>query len=250
MLLAMATMATMAMPGAWRLVWRDEFDKSGRPDPAKWGYEKGFVRNDELQFYTEDRRENARVEQGRLVIEARKDGFEGHPVSSASLTTRGKAAWTFGKIEVRARIPTGKGTWPAIWMLGAGGRWPQDGEIDILEAVGHEKDKAFATIHSTKLGGTEHEAYGVSAFVPDLGKEFHTYALEWTTDQIVWTIDGKPVHRYAKADPHGVAWVFDKPQYLILNLAIGGSWGGQQGVDESIYPARFEVDFVRVYQKP
>ncbi len=242
-------MAAMAMQGSWRLVWSDEFNKPGRPDPAKWGYEKGFVRNQEVQCYTEDRRENARVEGGRLVIEAHKDGFEGHPVSSASLTTRGKASWTYGKIEVRAKIPTGKGTWPAIWTLGTGGRWPDDGEIDIMENVGFDPDRAHFNVHSTKLDGTGHEGYGGSVTLPRLSAGFHTYAVEWTPERIEWFLDGKAVHVYSKGNPHNVKWVFNKPQYLLLNLAIGGAWGGQQGVDESIYPARYEIDYVRVYQR-
>ena len=246
MLLALAMAATQ---GSWRLVWRDEFNGSGRPDPTKWGYEKGFVRNDEKQFYTDDRRENARVENGRLLIEARKDGFGGHPISSASLTTQGKASWTYGRIETRAKIPTGKGTWPAIWMLGDGGRWPQDGEIDILENVGFDPNKAVFTVHSTKLDGTGHEGWGESVAIPNLPAAYHVYSLEWSPSAMVWSVDGKVDHTYTKADPHGVAWVFDKPQYLLLNLAIGGAWGGQQGVDDSIFPARYEVDYVRVYQR-
>ena len=242
-------LATMAMQGSWRLVWRDEFNRDGQPDPTKWGYEKGFVRNQEAQFYAEDRRENARVENGRLLIEARKDGFGGHPVSSASLTTQGKASWTYGRIEVRAKIPTGKGTWPAIWMLGTGGRWPQDGEIDILENVGFDPNKAVFTVHSTKLDGTGHEGWGESITVPNLSAAYHVYSLEWSPSAMVWSVDGKVSHTYTKADPHGVAWIFDKPQYLLLNLAIGGAWGGQQGVDDSIFPARYEIDYVRVYQK-
>lgn len=249
MLLALAT---LAMQGSWRMVWRDEFNRNGAPDPQKWGYEKGFVRNKEVQFYTDERRENARVEGGRLIVEARKDDFQGHPVSSASLTTKGKASWTYGRIEARAKIPTGKGTWPAIWMLGddrEGVGWPKCGEIDILENVGHDPDKAVFTVHSTKVGGEGHAQYGSALAVPGLPSAYHVYSVEWSPSAIVWSMDGKTVHTYSKADPHDVAWVFDKPQYLILNLAIGGSWGGQKGVDESIYPARFEVDYVRVYQK-
>lgn len=246
MLLAVAMVAAQ---GSWRLVWRDEFNNNGRPDPAKWGYETGFVRNDEKQFYTEDRRENARIENGRLVIEARKDGFGGHPISSASLTTRGKASWTYGRIEVRAKIPTGKGTWPAIWTLGAGGRWPEDGEIDILENVGYDPDKAVFTIHATKKDGTGHGSWGESTTVPRLAAAYHVYSLEWGPGAIHWLIDGRVVHSFVKNDPHDVAWAFDKPQYLLLNLAIGGAWGGQQGVDDAIFPARYEIDYVRVYQR-
>lgn len=248
MLLALAT---VAMQGSWKLVWRDEFNYDGPPDPAKWGYEKGFVRNKEAQYYTADRRENARVENGKLVIEARKDDFEGHPVSSASLTTQGHASWTYGRIEVRAKIPTGKGTWPAIWMLGddhADG-WPKCGEIDILENVGFDPNEAVFTVHSTKPDGTGHAAWGESTTVPNLPAAYHVYAVEWSASAIVWSMDGKTVHVYSKADPHGVAWVFDKPQYLLLNLAVGGAWGGQQGIDDTIFPARYEIDYVRVYQR-
>lgn len=242
-------LATVAMQGSWRLVWRDEFDKPGRPDPTKWGYERGFVRNDEVQFYTENRPENARVENGRLILEARKDGFGGHPVSSASLTTHGKASWTYGRIEVRAKIPTGKGTWPAIWTLGTEGGWPGGGEIDVLENVGFDPDKAVFTVHSTKKDGTGHGSWGESIVVPNLPASYHVYSIEWSPSLIEWKMDGKSVHALSKNDTHDVKWVFDKSQYLLLNLAIGGSWGGQQGVDDSIYPARYEIDYVRVYQK-
>ena len=247
MLLALATM--VATQGSWRLVWRDEFNQGGRPDPKKWTYERGFVRNDEAQFYTDDRRENARVENGRLVIEARKDGFEGHPVSSASLTTKGLASWTYGRIEVRAKIPTGKGAWPAIWTLGDGGRWPEDGEIDIMENVGMDPDRAVFTVHSTALDGKGKASWGTSTTVPHLASDYHVYSIEWGPGAIEWKLDGKTVHVYGKAEPHGVAWTFDKPQYLLLNLAIGGAWGGQQGVDDAIFPARYEIDYVRVYQR-
>ena len=250
MLLALAA---MAMQGSMRLVWRDEFNRNGLPDPKRWTYEKGYVRNQEEQFYTEGRRENARVESGRLIIEARRDGFEGHPVSSASLITKGKASWTYGRIEVRAKLPKGRGTWPAIWTLGddidtVG--WPGCGEIDIMENVGFDPDMAHFTIHSTGLDGNGHEASSGRVEVPSLSDAFHVYTLDWTPERIEWRLDGRIVHVYAKAEPKGVKWVYDKPQYLMLNLAMGGAWGGQKGVDPAVYPAKFEVDYVRVYQRP
>ena len=248
MLLALAA---MAVQGPWKLVWRDEFNRNGLPDPKKWAYEKGFVRNKEAQFYTEGRLENARVENGKLVIEARQDDFEGHPISSACLITKGRASWTYGRIEVRAKIPTGRGAWPAIWTLGddAADGWPGCGEIDIMENVGFDPDAAHFTVHSTGLDGTGHESWGERTNVAGLSKAFHVYALEWTPERIEWKLDGKTVHVYAKAEPHGVKWVFDKPQYLMLNLAIGGAWGGQKGIDPAIYPCRYEIDYVRVYER-
>ena len=250
MLLALAA---MAVQGPWKLVWRDEFNRNGLPDPKRWTYEKGFVRNKEAQFYTEGRLENARVENGKLIIEARQDDFEGHPISSACLVTKGRASWTYGRIEVRAKLPKGRGVWPAIWTLGdddAAVGWPGCGEIDIMENVGFDPDVVLATIHSTGPDGTGHEALSGKATIPNLAAAFHVFALEWTPDRIEWKSDDKTVHVYTKADPKGVKWVFDKPQYLLLNLAIGGSWGGQQGVDPALFPARYEIDYVRIYGRP
>lgn len=243
----------------WKLVWSDEFECDGAPDPAKWSYEEGFVRNQELQFYTRDRRENARVEKGLLVIEARREDFKDPHAkreakfTSASLVTKGKAAWTCGRIEVRAKLPAARGTWPAIWMLGADidkVGWPACGEIDILEFVGHVPDVVHANVHTRDFNHTRGNGRGHTLKVPNLTDDFHVYSLEWTPERIDIQFDGKTYFTLKNDGMGRGSWPFDQPHYLILNLAIGGSWGGQKGVDEAAFPQKLLVDYVRVYQRP
>jgi beta-glucanase (GH16 family) len=250
----------------WQLVWSDEFDKPGLPDPAKWDYEYGYVRNNESQFYTRARQENARVENGVLVIEGRKEKFknpeyqpgstrrrnpETADYTAASLITRGKAAWTYGRIEVRAKLPEGRGTWPAIWMLGtniATVKWPDCGEIDIMEFVGYNPGQVHANVHTKKYNHMLGTGRGSSIKQADVSKEFHTYALEWFPDRMDFYLDDQKYFTCRNDGTGDDAWPFDKGQYLILNLAIGGAWGGQKGIDDSIFPARFLIDYVRVYR--
>jgi beta-glucanase (GH16 family) len=255
----------------WKLVWADEFDRDGLPDPAKWSYEEGFIRNRELQCYTVGRTNNARTANGLLLIEAHKERFPnpryqaGAPerrwqqqrefaeYTSASLTTRGRAAWTYGRIEVRAKVPSGRGTWPAFWTLGTNNStvgWPACGEIDILEYVGHEPGVVHANVHTRGYNHARGNGRGARTKVPDAEKAFHVYALEWTPQKMDFFVDERKFFTLAN-DGKGVdSWPFDAPQYLILNLAIGGSWGGQRGIDDAIFPARYEIDYVRVYQRP
>jgi beta-glucanase (GH16 family) len=245
--------AAADLPG-WKLVWSDEFDKPGQPDPAKWSYEKGFVRNGEKQFYTDNRRENARVEDGHLIIEARKEKMAGGEFTAASLITEGHASWTYGRFEVKAKLPAARGTWPAIWMLpndfGKVG-WPKCGEIDIMEHVGYDPGKVHGTLHSEAYNHTKGTQRGAQLAVPTFSSEFHTYAVEWSKDKILMEIDGKNYVTFDKKPGDTVAeWPFDQPFYLILNLAIGGGWGGQKGIDDAAFPQRMEIDFVKVYQKP
>jgi beta-glucanase (GH16 family) len=255
--------------GDWKLVWSDEFDKPGAPDPAKWDYEAGFLRNGELQYYTRDRRENARVEDGVLVIEARKERMknaaydparpagggrnrEFAEYTSASLTTRGKVAWTHGRIEVKAKLPSGRGTWPAIWTLGTNlreVRWPACGEIDIMEFVGFDPGVIHANIHTKKYNHVQHTGKGDKITVADASEKFHVYAIEWDAQRIDFFVDDRKYFTYQNEGTGTDAWPYDKDQHLILNLAIGGSWGGQKGVDDTIFPQRFCIDYVRVYQK-
>ncbi|MCU0451662.1 MAG: glycoside hydrolase family 16 protein [Bernardetiaceae bacterium] len=234
------------------LVWADEFDTAGRPDPTKWAYDVGGHGwgNQELQFYTENVPRNARVENGHLIIEAHREPVQTNNYSSAKLVTRGKASWTYGRLEVRARLPQGRGTWPAIWMLADVPqlKWPDDGEIDIMEHVGHDQGVVHGTVHTkayhhsigTQKGGQTRDAA--------VSSEFRTYRIDWSPQQIEWYIDGKKYYTFANEQKTKAEWPFDRPFYLILNLAIGGAWGGQKGVDDSQLPQRLEVDWVRVYK--
>ena len=251
----------------WKLVWSDEFDVAGRPDPARWTNEVGFIRNGERQYYTAGRSENTRVENGRLIIEARKEKFpnprhtpgsgdwrraESADYTSASLTTHGRTAWRGGRVEVRAKVPRGLGVWPAIWMLGVDDKragWPRCGEIDIMEYVGFDPHVIHANVHTSKYNHVRGNGKGSRLRVEAPFSDWHTYALEWHSDRLDFFVDDNKYFTYAKEkDAKEDAWPFDQPCYLILNLAIGGSWGGQRGIDDTIFPQRFEIDYVRVYQ--
>jgi len=260
-----APKAAPALAKEWKLAWSDEFDTEGLPDPKKWGYEEGFVRNDEAQYYTRARKENARVENGMLVIEGRKEKFpnphydanaKSGPASranaeytAASLITLGKADWKFGRVEVRAKLPQGRGVWPAIWMLGTDIRtvgWPACGEIDIMEFVGHTPGFTHATVHFAKNG--KHASSGNRLAVEKPWEDFHVYAMEWFADRMDFFFDAQKVHTFplGQAEEKGEN-PFLKPQYLLVNLALGGSWGGK--IDDSIFPQKFLIDYVRVYQR-
>lgn len=243
----------------WRLVWADEFNYNGLPDPKKWGYDVGGHGwgNKELQFYTEHRLENARVENGLLIIEARRDEWEGHEYTSARLVTKGKGDWTYGRIEVNAKLPSGRGTWPAIWMLPTGweyGGWPNSGEIDIMEHVGFNPDVVHASVHTQTYNHKINTQKTATIKVGTARSGFNVYAVEWTPDEIRGYVDKQLYFTFKNerltnpsADFH--QWPFDKPFHLLLNLAVGGTWGGAQGVDEKIWPQRMEIDYVRIFQQ-
>ena len=233
------------VPPGWELVWSDEFDTPGMPDPANWGYEVGYVRNNEEQYYTDARSENVRIENGALVIEARQDNWNGNPITSGSINTLGKRGFLYGRIEARALLPTGNGTWPAIWTLGTNivtVGWPTCGEIDIMEYVGFEPLRIFGTVHM------DEPAVGGTFDTTSPWTDWHVYAIEWFTDRIDVYVDTTKYFTYTNDGGGNASWPFDKDQYLLLNLAIGGSWGGQHGVDASIFPARYYVDYVRYYR--
>ena len=249
---ATVTPMTSSSGKTWELAWSDEFDQKGMPDPDKWGYEVGYIRNNEQQYYTEARKENARVENGNLVLEARKEPYKGYEYTSASLITKGKAAWTYGRIEVRADIPTGIGMWPAIWMLGTNideVGWPDCGEIDIMENVGFAPDWIVGTVHTGAYNHMKGNSMGKSIEIKDVSADFHEYAIEWTPEQIEFFVDDQPYFTFTNDGTGDAGWPFDKDAYLILNIAIGGAWGGQQGIDETIFPQQMLVDYVRVYQE-
>lgn len=239
-------------PARWELVWADEFDQPGRPDPAHWTPEEGYVRNGEKQFYTRDRAENARIEDGKLVIEARRDDWDGKPITSASLTTKGKQSFLYGRIEARAKIPTGRGTWPAIWTLGENIKatgWPACGEIDILENVGFDPKRIHANIHCKAYNHMKKTGKGNAVTAEAPWEDFHTYAVEWYEDRLEFFFDDIRYFVYRKESDDPAVWPFAQPQFLIVNLAIGGGWGGIKGVDESLFPHRYEIDYVRYYRE-
>jgi len=237
---------------SWRLLWNEEFDQAGALDPAKWDYERGLVRNKEAQFYTADRRENARVEDGQLVITARREPWQGSAYTSASVITRGKFSFCYGKLEIRAKIPTGRGTWPALWLLGDAKPkvgWPRCGEIDLMENVGFDPAKVHFTVHTGAFNHVKKTAKGRAIDVPRVQEDFHVYGLVWTKERLEFFFDGRKVHEFANDGQGPDHWPFDAPCYLLMNLAIGGAWGGQKGIDDAIFPVEFRIDYVRVWQQ-
>jgi beta-glucanase (GH16 family) len=239
-------------PSAWKLVWSDEFDYNGLPDSNKWNYDIGGHGwgNNELEFYTEKRPENARVENGFLIIEARKEKWENANYTSARLVTKGKGDWKYGRIEVRAKLPRGLGTWPAIWMLGSTTplKWPDDGEIDIMEHVGFDPGVIHGSIHCKKYNHVIHTEKTAVIKAADCMDAFHVYALEWDKESVNIFIDDKKYFTFTNDHTDYAAWPFDQPMHLLLNVAFGGNWGGQKGIDDSIFPQKMLVDYVRVYQ--
>ncbi|MFP4470663.1 MAG: family 16 glycosylhydrolase [Bacteroidales bacterium] len=242
----------------WEIAWADEFD-GPEVDTTKWTFDFGNWGwgNHELQLYTDNRPENARIENGNLIIEARKGDLE-QPWTSARLTTREKVSFLYGKIEFRAKVPAGKGNWAAGWTLGDSYidelSWPYCGEIDILESVGYEMDNetgngiAHASAHSGayyfKLGNQP------TATIPvkNMNNEYHTYAVEWTPEYIKAFVDG--IHYFTYEDNSSeLSWPFDDPHNIILNLAMGGGWGGAMGMDETVTSQKMVIDYVRVYQR-
>ncbi|MGL4400193.1 MAG: family 16 glycosylhydrolase [Luteolibacter sp.] len=241
-----------AIPGR-TLLWADEFTQADgtRPDSAKWGYDIGGSGwgNNELQHYT-SRTENARIEGGQLVIEARKENFEGRAYTSARLLTRDKVSWTYGRIEARIKVAKGQGIWPAFWMLGTNigsVGWPLCGEIDIMENIGREPSTLYGTLHGPGYSGGGGISGNTVLAGAALGDDFHVYAIEWEENRIRWFLDGQQFFSLTPANlPNGSAWVFNAPQFLILNVAVGGNWPGSPN-DSTVFPQRMTVDYVRVY---
>ena len=252
---ALAICGAPAQAGTgWTLVWSDEFSQAdgSSPDPTKWAYDLGAGGwgNGELEYYT-SRTNNARIENGNLVIEARQENYLGSSYTSARLKTQGKVSWTYGRIEARIKIPRGQGIWPAFWMLGTNipsAGWPTCGEIDIMENIGKEPTQVHGTVHGPGYSGGN--GIGKPCMLPGnptFADDFHIYAVEWTTDQIKWFVDGL---QYFSINPArltgGAAWVFSQPQFVLLNVAVGGSWPGNPD-GTTTFPQRMLVDYVRVY---
>ncbi|MBI1343122.1 MAG: family 16 glycosylhydrolase [Terrimonas sp.] len=226
------------------LVWSDEFDAPGTPNPSKWGFDigAGGWGNAELQYYT-NRLENASVSNGTLKIIATKENYMGSPYTSARLLSRDKYSFKYGKIEARAKLPAGGGTWPAIWMLGNNINtvgWPACGEIDVMEHVGNQLNKIFGTVHHPGHSGGN--ADGGTVTIANATTEFHTYAAEWTTSSIKFSVDGAVFYTFANSAP----LPFNQNFFIILNVAMGGNFGGT--VDPAFTSAQMEIDYIRVYQ--
>ena len=254
---------TGGIPSGYRLIWSDEFEVAGLPDATKWSYDTernsaGWY-NNELQYYANARAENSRVENGMLVITARREdlsaaGFgdwSGQRYSSARLLSRNKTGWTYGFYEIRAKLPCGTGTWPAIWTLSSPPQtaWPDDGEIDIMEHVGFDPGVVHGTVHTGAYNHTRNNHRSNRVTIPDVCTEFHRYQMHWTQNRITVGVDDRYFFQYSNDASGNPEWPFDNPQYLILNIAVGGDWGGQQGVNDAVFPVRMEVDYVRVYQQ-
>ena len=255
----------------WVMVWNDEFEGSGKPDPEKWNYNIWPAKkvNDEDQTYT-DRLKNVRVEEGLLIIEAHKEQYNNAEYSSGRINSADKGDILYGRVEVRAKLPYGQGTWPAIWMMpndiekyatpcpAESGRpegakcdgWPNSGEIDIMEHVGYDMNRIHGTVHNKAYYWVNGEQRRASIEAHDVDKEFHVYALEWSPERLDVFYDGSLYFTYLNQGEGWTGWPYDHPFHVILNVAVGGGWGGAGGpTDDSAFPVQMQVDYVRLYQK-
>ncbi|WP_190809210.1 family 16 glycosylhydrolase [Flagellimonas sp. S3867] len=236
------------------LVMADEFDTEGAPNPSLWTYDLGRGPNgdgwgnQELQYYT-DRTENVKVDNGLLLITAQEESFEGASYTSARLVTRGLFEQTYGRFEARIRLPYGKGLWPAFWLLGndcAQNIWPQCGEIDIMEYLGDSPNVVFGTVHGPGYSAAEGETKEYALEDDRFDTGFHVFGIEWGPDYINYYVDGDLYNQITPDDVVG-EWVFDHPFYIILNVAVGGSFPGSPN-EETTFPQTMLVDYVRVYE--
>ncbi|WP_436418082.1 glycoside hydrolase family 16 protein [Petrimonas sulfuriphila] len=242
--------------GNWQLIWNDEFDYNGLPDSAKWSYDTdgntwGWG-NNEAQHYTANDTANAHVKDGLLTITAKIDSAGGKRYTSARLITKGKGDWLYGRFEIKAKLPTGLGTWPAIWMLPTDweyGGWPDSGEIDIMENVGYDPDTIVGSAHTKSYNHVLGTHKNGKIYVPDSYTGFHVYTLEWEEKEYRVYVDDQHYFTFVNEGTSFAEWPFDKRFHLLLNLAVGGNWGGQKGIDDSLFPHHFYIDYVRVYQK-
>jgi len=252
----------------WQLVFADEFNVDGAIDESNWNYIQWAPKrvNNELQRYT-NRLDNVRVANGNLIIEARQDNYMGDSYSSGRITTQFKQDLLYGRIEVRAKLPTGKGTWPAIWMMPTDSfkyattcnkttgwdadcdAWPKSGEIDIMEHVGYDQDRVWATVHNFAHYWVNFQQRKAAIWNGGVSDSFHTYAIEWSEHRIDMFVDDIRYFSYINQGKGWQSWPYDHPYHLIINLAVGGNWGGLEGVDENIWPQQLVVDYVRFYQR-
>jgi beta-glucanase (GH16 family) len=236
-----------------KLVWSDEFNYTGPPDPKKWGYEIGGSGwgNQELEYYT-DNIKNAFVKDGMLNVVAINEPYPipnttipvANMYTSARLVTKGKATFNYGRIEIRAKLPSGVGTWSAFWLFGRGTAYS---EIDIMENVGYEKEKVWFSTHSESGDANPKTHSTAMATVNNTDTAFHIYSIDWTPDYIIGYVDGVKYYSLYRKDIDPSLWTFNDGMFLIINLAVGGSWGGYEGVKSSSFPQTILVDYVRAY---
>src|SRR5690606_18189841 len=234
--------------------WADEFDYEGLPDTEKWSYDIGSENdgwgNNELQYYTEARPENVHVADGILNITAIKEEYEGFGYTSARLVSRGKGDFLYGRFVVSAKVPQGRGNWAAAWMLPTDrtyGDWPASGEIDILEHVGYDQDVVHITVHTQDYHHSIDTQVGSSRKIENATTEFHEYRVDWTPEYIRGFVDNVQIFNFPNEGTGSAAWPFDQRFHWLLNLAVGGDWGGAEGVDDEAFPAQLQIDYVRVY---
>jgi beta-glucanase (GH16 family) len=254
----------------WQLVWSDEFDVDGEPDSSKWSANIWPARkvNDEDQAYTA-RPKNMRVENGLLTLEAHKEDYDDANYTSGRIHSDGKGDFLYGRFEVRAKLPAGKGSWPAIWMLPSDpyrysttcepgedwqgsstcDAWPNSGEIDIMEHVGYQMNHIHGTVHNEAYYWAKWEQRKGRIIIDGVADDFHVYALEWTPDEIRAYVDDTLYFVYINEKSGWESWPYDQPFHLILNVAVGGMWGRSGGgIDDDIFPLEMVVDYARVYE--
>ncbi|OKS89334.1 glycoside hydrolase family 16 protein [Mucilaginibacter polytrichastri] len=231
--------------------WAEEFNTGSQPDTSKWGYDIGGDGwgNHEMEYYTNGN--NVAINNGNLIITTRKENVGSNKYSSARLFSKGAGNFTYGRIEVRAKIPGGKGTWPAIWMLptdNAYGAWPNSGEMDMMEHVGYDPYNIYVTMHTGAYNHTINTQKGVTINVPTAISDYHTYRIDWTPASVTAFIDDNQVMVFKNEGTGYMVWPFDKRFHLMLNVAVGGDWGGLQGVDDSSFPCTMQIDYIRIYK--
>ena len=249
------------IPQTYTQVWSEEFETAGLPDATKWDYDtrqnKEGWWDGKLQYFGRARLENTRIEDGRLIIEARKErvssaaDYGGQEYSSGSITTRGQASWTYFASETRAKVACGKGLLSAIWMQSDTMTWPQDGEIDILESLGYAPDTIYSTIHTSAFNHKNGTQVGSQYTASQACGEWHRYQSLWTPEGLWIGMDDRWYFQFRNLYANDTTrWPFNQPFHFRLTLDVGGSWAGSQGVPDASFPARMEVDYVRVFQAP
>lgn len=260
-LLGAALLQTPSVPQALadgrRLVLDDEFDVTGKLDKTKWGYETGNLRNDEQQYFVGDRSNNSWVEDGHFVIQARRECWDRWDYTSASVFAL--KPLVHARVEVRAKVPAGRGVASLIWLMGADfptTMWPECGEISMLEHVGRDPNAASVTINSKEFNVQKDNELTGSLEAPDFAASYHLYVMDWTAENITLSIDGKEILTYAKDPKKLDGWPFDKPMMLKMQLGVGGALGGStgegkdthKGIDTEMFPKQMLIDYVRVYE--